>query len=370
MDELKKHFKDPHLAKTLVDAIWREAGAARGAQIKLMEVCGTHTQAIFRYGIRGLLPKNIDVISGPGCPVCVTPNSFIDALISYSRKRDIIVVVFGDMIKVPGSSSSLLKERAAGADVRIIYSPIDAVDIAEQNQNKKIIFSGIGFETTVPTVAAAILEADERKLGNFYVLSAGKLLPPPLAALLKSDDVALDGLILPGHVSAIIGLNAYQFLTRDFKMPGVIAGFEPVDILASILELVRMKVSGAPSVVNLYRRAVRDTGNEKAVAIITKVFEPCDSEWRGLGIIPMSGLRLRNEYLNRDPISNLPVEIEPAQENPACICGKILRGVKKPGECPLFKKVCSPENPVGSCMVSQEGTCSAYYKYYSPDEIS
>ncbi len=361
MNDIWDSYKDAQKAKSLLDAIHNTSSSCN--KIKLMEVCGTHTQAIFRFGIRGLLPSNIEIISGPGCPVCVTPNHFIDTLIALARKKNTIIALFGDMLKVPGSSSSLLKERSAGKDVRIIYSPLDALEIAAANENKSVIFSGIGFETTAPAIAAAVLEAEKRCIRNFYMLSAMKILPPALTALLSSEDIKIDGFILPGHVSAIIGLKSYQFLTDNYSFPGVIAGFEPVDIIAAILRLVQMITEKKPGVENLYSRIVKPEGNIKAQQIIYETFKICDSEWRGIGMIKMSGLDLKDNLQHRNPLTQIDVEIEPTETNPQCLCGEILRGIKKPVDCKLFRKVCTPENPVGSCMVSYEGTCSAYFKY-------
>lgn len=369
MNDIWGAFRDAQKAKQLIDSI-HKAAAHINHTIKLMEVCGTHTQAIFRFGIRSLLPKNLDIISGPGCPVCVTPNHFLDTLIEYSKHKDAIIVVFGDLLKIPGSDSSLLNQRSQGCDVRIVYSPLEALEIAEKEKNKNVIFAGIGFETTAPAIAAAIVEADIKKINNFYVLSAIKVLPPPLTALLSSKDVSIDGLILPGHVSAIIGLKAYKFLIEDFSMPGVIAGFEPIDILGAVLRLVQMITEGKPAIENIYSRVVKENGNEKALSLLYDVFEEADSEWRGIGIIKDSGLQLKNKFSHRDPLQHIEVKVAPPKENPHCLCGEVLKGVKKPFQCQLFKKVCTPENPIGSCMVSYEGTCAAYFKYYDENILN
>jgi len=360
MSLILDEYKDPQKARRILDAIHSIVGDKK---IKLMEVCGTHTQAIFRYGIRGLLPNGIEIVSGPGCPVCVTPNSFIDTLIALSEIESCIIVVFGDLLKVPGSRSTLLKEKSKGKDVRIVYSPLDALEIAIKEKQKMVVFSGIGFETTAPSIAVTILEAEKKDVKNFFVLSAIKLLPPALKSLISSKELPLNGLILPGHVSAIIGLDEYRFLAEEYSIAGVVAGFEPLDILMAIYSLSRMITTHSPSLENKYTRVVKPKGNEKARKILGEVFEECDSEWRGLGLIRRSGLALRREFSHRNPLNVISVGVESSKENPDCICGSILRGVKKPTACLLFGKTCTPENPIGACMVSNEGSCAAYFKY-------
>ncbi len=331
--------------------------------IRLMEVCGTHTVAIFKAGIRQLLPEAVELVSGPGCPVCVTPNGYLDAAVAYSRRDDVIIATFGDMLRVPGSSSSLAAEQAAGADVRIVYSPLDSLAIAAANPTKKVVFLAVGFETTAPTAAATVLAAEQAGADNFFVLSAHKLVPPALRALLTAGDAKVDGLILPGHVSAIIGEAPYRFLAAEFGVPAVIAGFEPLDILQAVYLLVKRIAAGEAALDNEYRRVVPPDGNPAARAVLDKVYEPADVAWRGLGVIPASGLAVRAAYRRFDAPAALPVTPEETKEPAGCRCGEVLRGVARPVQCPLFGAACTPERPVGSCMVSVEGACAAWYKY-------
>ena len=327
--------------------------------INFMEVCGTHTVQIHRYGLKDVLPPNVRHISGPGCPVCVTPQRYIDLACAYADEG-FLIVTFGDMLRVPGTRSSLEKKKAEGGKVEVVYSSRDAVLLAEKNRDEKILFLAIGFETTAPGIAATIREARERNLKNFWVLPGNKLVPPALEALLTSD-VKIDGFLLPGHVSTIIGRKAYLFL--EGRIPSVIAGFEPVDILYGIDILLGLIKDGRCEVLNAYGRAVREEGNEPAQEIMYSVFEVCDSEWRGLGKIEHSGLSLKDEWKDFDVTERFPVDIPEPVEHPGCRCGDVLQGKLTPPECPLFGKACTPENPVGPCMVSTEGSCSAYYKY-------
>ncbi len=330
--------------------------------VTLMEVCGTHTMSIARFGIKSILPKNIDLISGPGCPVCVTPNSYVDHAIALSRKKNLVICTFGDMMKVPGSTSSLASEHMNGADVRMVYSTIDALEIAKQNPQLEIVFLGVGFETTSPTIAASIDIADRSSLKNYSVLSANKVVPPALDALM-SGGPKIDGLILPGHVSTIIGIKGYSYFASKHSIAMAIAGFEPIDILGAICEILQQISLGKEMLANSYGRAVSAEGNPRAIEILGKIFEPCDAAWRGIGIIPESGLKIREEYSEFDAAKKFSVAIEETREHPGCICGSILRGVARPNQCPLFGKACTPEDPVGSCMVSSEGTCAAAFKY-------
>jgi hydrogenase expression/formation protein HypD len=339
------------------------ARLAGGRPIRFMEVCGTHTVAIFKAGIRQLLPENVELVSGPGCPVCVTPNEYLDTGIAYSRKSDVMIATFGDMLKVPGSSSSLAKEKAQGADIRIVYSSLEALEIAEENPNKKVIFLAVGFETTSPTAAAAVLMADEKRLTNFYVLSAHKLVPPALRALLSAEDSHVDGFLLPGHVSAMIGIKPYEFLSEEYNTPAVVAGFEPLDILQSVYMLMKQIHDNTPKLENQYSRMVPKEGNAAACQILLEVYQKADAVWRGIGSIPDSGLVIREKYQAFDALLNIPIIVEATQEATGCQCGQVLRGVMLPSACPLFGKTCRPEHPVGSCMVSVEGTCAAWYKY-------
>jgi hydrogenase expression/formation protein HypD len=330
-----------------------------------MEVCGTHTVSIFRSGIRSVLPQTISLLSGPGCPVCVTDQAEVDAFIELARIDDVIITTFGDLMRVPGTKSSLQKEKAGGRDIRVVYSTFDALEIARKNPAKKVVFLGVGFETTAPTIAAAVLSAAQTAVRNFSVISAHKLVPPALQALMASADVRIDGFILPGHVSVIIGLNAYRPFFDQYQTPCVIAGFEPIDILQAIAMLVEMLESGRPALENAYPRAVTREGNTKAQQILDTIFEPTDACWRGIGVIPLSGLKIREEYAAHDAQKLFDVQVPDARTPKGCACGEILIGTKTPPECALYKKACTPLDPVGPCMVSTEGTCAAYYKYHN-----
>lgn len=325
----------------------------------LMEVCGTHTMAIFRFGLKTILPSNINLISGPGCPVCVTPNEFIDKAIALSRRKDIIIATFGDMLKVPGSYSSLEKERAGGSSVKMVYSPIDALDLAKRNPDKDVVFLGIGFETTAPTVAQSILMAKKEGLKNYSVLCGHKTMPEALNVMTDDPKLDVDAFLLPGHVSAIIGVKPYAFLAKRGKRC-VVAGFEPLDIMQAILMLIKQK---RPSVEIQYTRIIRRGGNALAKNSIKKVFEEKASVWRGIGKIRNSGLEIRDEFSAFD--ADLKFKPKPGRpiENSECICGDVIKGISSPLGCRLFGKACKPEHPIGACMVSSEGTCAAYYKY-------
>jgi len=351
-------FRDKEIAEALIQRIQKTSTRP----IQLMEVCGTHTVSIFRYGIRGILPEQIRLISGPGCPVCVTPNGDIDLAIALSRQKDVIITTFGDMMRVPGSTSSLQKEKAEGRDIRIIYSSLEALKIAKEHPEKKVVFLAIGFETTTPTVAVAILQTKEEKLHNLFFLNSQKRVPPALTALLQSKQVKLDGFILPGHVSTIIGTNPYQFIAKEFVRPAVITGFEPLDILQGIWMLVKQIEENRAAIEIQYRRVVHEEGNPIALSKIDEVFEKDEVRWRGLGLIPDSGYCFKESFKEMD-VRNFDVEVEPTREYPECLCGEVLQGIKSPLECHLFNKVCHPENPIGPCMVSIEGTCHTYYKF-------
>jgi len=328
-----------------------------------MEFCGGHTVTIFRYGIRQVLPSTIDMVSGPGCPICVTANADLDKAIALAQIQGVIIATFGDMLKVPGSYSSLQEVKANGADVRIVYSTMDALKIAEQDSNKSVVFLGIGFETTAPTIAASVLQAEEKETRNYYVLSLHKLCPPVIQAILDSGEVKLDGLICPGHVSAIIGSHPWEFIARDYGIPCVVSGFEPLDILQCVDMLVAQVENSESKVEIAYRRGVRPEGNQQALKLMEQVFEPCPAQWRGIGEVPNSGLKLRKEYQRFDAELAFDIDPGPTYEPMGCICGDILRGVKTPADCRLFGKACTPQYPVGPCMVSSEGSCSAYYLY-------
>jgi len=355
-------FRDPALAQLQLAAI-RETVAGYAGRMTLMEVCGTHTMAIYQHGLRALLPEQIRLISGPGCPVCVTPVGYVDQAVALARRPDTLVATFGDMVRVPGSASSLLREQATGARIKIVYSPLDAVTLAERHPDQSVVFLGVGFETTTPTVAGAILTARRKGLDNFFVLCSHKTMPAPMAALIGDPELKVDGYLCPAHVSAIIGADAYRPLVEQHRVPCVVTGFEPLDVLQGVLMLARQVVSGTARVETQYRRVVRPEGNPKAQTLLAEVFEPCDAAWRGIGTIPGSGLRLRPEYAGFDAAVQLPVTVEPPREHLGCLCGEILKGKVRPTDCPLFRTVCTPEDPVGACMVSSEGTCAAEYKY-------
>jgi hydrogenase expression/formation protein HypD len=334
-------------------------------KIRLMEVCGTHTVSIFRSGIRSVLPQTITLLSGPGCPVCVTAQKEIDAFIELAKIDDVIVGTFGDLMRVPGTVSSLQKERAEGRDIRIVYSTMDAVELAIKNPHKRIVFLGVGFETTAPTIGAALKTAAQRELNNFFVFAAHKLVPPALEALMTAADVRIDGFILPGHVSVVIGRNAYQSFFDKYRIPCAISGFEPADILQAVSLLVDQLEKQTPQLTNAYGRAVTDEGNVMAKALLDEIFTETDVAWRGIGVIPKSGLKIRAAYASFDAEKMIPIRIPESSEPLGCACGEVLTGIKTPPQCPLYKSKCTPMEPVGPCMVSTEGTCAAYYKYHS-----
>ncbi|MFH1581962.1 MAG: hydrogenase formation protein HypD [Pseudomonadota bacterium] len=356
-----EEYRDPEICRTIINRIKKISRR----DIRLMEVCGTHTMSIFRSGIRALLPETISFLSGPGCPVCVTGQQDIDAFIGLARVDDVIVTTFGDLMRVPGTDSSLQKERANGRDIRIVYSAFDALEIARKNPDKKVVFLGVGFETTAPTIAATIISAKEAKLDNFFVFSAHKTVPPALDALMQTKEVKIDGFILPGHVSVIIGTKAYLPVFEKYKIPCVVAGFEPSDILQSVSILVEQIESGNPELINGYPRAVTFDGNEKAQKIMQDVFETVDVVWRGIGVIPKSGLKIRKRLSTFDAEKMIEFSAPESKDPKGCACGEILTGLKLPPECPLYKKLCTPMDPVGPCMVSSEGTCAAYYRYHN-----
>lgn len=356
--ELNK-FKDPELARGLIASIkkWAPEHAT------LMEVCGTHTVAIARKGLRGMMPEGTRLASGPGCPVCVTSNKDIDTVIALSRVPGVTITTFGDMTRVPGSTSSLLKEQAEGRNIRIVYSPLDALRYAQQHPDEQVVFVGVGFETTTPLVAMAIKRAKALGLSNFSVFVAHKNMPGALEAIVSDPKLEVDALILPGHVSTIIGAAPYEFLAKKYGIPGVITGFEPVDVLQGIAMLMRQLHEGRAEIEIAYSRGVMPEGNPVALAAINEVFKTVDATWRGLGVIPGSGYAIRDEFAEFDAFRRFEPEVEPTQEPKGCRCGDVLRGMMTPAECPLFRKVCTPENPVGPCMVSSEGSCAAYFRY-------
>ncbi len=359
-------FRDPKLGRELIEKIQKIAPAALSScdgHIYLMEVCGTHTVSIARNGFRSILPDGISLISGPGCPVCVTANADIDAIIALSRVPNVIIATFGDMKRVCGSTSSLSDEQAAGRDIRVVYSPLDALKLAQENPSREVIFIGVGFETTTPLIAAAIKRASALGLQNFSVFCAHKTVPATLNVLVSDPEVKVSAFILPGHVSTIIGKTPYGFLASKYHIPAVITGFEPIDLLSSFYLLLKMLSDGEAQIINDYPRCVADEGNTVAQQAISEVFEPCDACWRGLGMIANSGYRLKKEFANFDAMTRFNPQVEETIEPKGCSCGDVLRGIITPKECPLFDTACNPEHPIGPCMVSSEGSCAAFYKY-------
>jgi len=357
-------FRDPALARRLLD----EIAATSTRPVQFMEFCGGHTHAIFRFGLRQLLPPTVRLRSGPGCPVCVTSASDLERAISLAWMPGAILVTFGDMVRVPARRGSLQEARARGADVRVVYSTLDALQIAHQNPDRPVVFLGVGFETTVPTIAAALLQAEAEGIANFYLFSVHKLTPPATRAILDGGEVCLDGILGPGHVTTIVGADAWRFLPDEYGVPCAVAGFEPLDILRAVRDLVHMAEAGTPAVSNAYGRSVRSEGNLIAREMIDRVFQIDTADWRGFGPIPASGLALRPEYAHRDAARVYADELaraasDDAAEPAGCRCGDVLRGVIDPPECPLFRRACSPRTPVGPCMVSNEGACAAYYRY-------
>ena len=378
-------FRDKRVASALAAALAAEVDPAH--DYSLMEFCGGHTHAIFRYGVQDLLPPNVHLVHGPGCPVCVLPVGRLDMAIALADNPDVILCSYGDMLRVPGSRKrSLLKSRAQGRDIRMVYSCAEAIRIAQEHPEKEVVFFAIGFETTTPPTAVAIQQAETLRLGNFSVFCNHVLTPSAIQSILDSPDVRklgavrVDGFIGPSHVSTIIGSRPYDFFAQEYQRPVVIAGFEPLDVLQAVRMLVRQLNEGRAEVENQFTRGVTHEGNLKAQALVAQVFELRRLfEWRGLGLVPYSGLRIKKKYAAFDAESRFPLTQQPVQENRACECGAILRGVKKPTDCNIFGTVCTPRNPIGSCMVSSEGACAAYYKYRrhgtavadmeSPDEV-
>lgn len=359
-----KEFRNAELVKEML----KKLSIKEDKIITIMEVCGTHTMSIFRSGIRDLLPSNIKLISGPGCPVCVTSQGYIDTAIELAKRPDVIIATFGDMLKVPGTKSSLQKEKALGRNIKMVYSPLDAVEVAKENVDKEVIFLGIGFETTAPTIALSVEKAYQEKVSNYSVLQSIKTMPAAMRQLVLDEELNIDGFLCPGHVSTVIGVKPYEFLAEEFKIPAVVAGFESGDIVMGIHELLEMIEEKNCEVKNQYTRLVQYGGNTKALAMIDKVFEVTDSVWRGLGKVEGTGLRLKEKYSLFDAEKKLNIKIEDNKVKTGCICGEILKGKKTPPQCKLFGKACNPLNPVGACMVSEEGTCAAYYKYKGIEE--
>ncbi len=355
-------YRNPIRIKQLLDLIQREAIAD---SYRLMEFCGGHTHALYRYGIISALPECITMVHGPGCPVCVLPAARIDAAVALARQEGVIFCSYGDMLRVPGSGKSLLTARAEGADVRVVYSPLDAVKIASENPESQVLFFAVGFETTMPATALAVKEAQRLNLHNFFVFCNHVLTPPAIRGIFGVEEPAnVDGIVGPGHVSAVIGCDAYRLVVDEFKTPLVISGFEPVDLLQSILMLVRQINEGRIAVENQYRRVVSQHGNGKAMALLDEVFVlRGEFEWRGLGKMADSASALAEKYAAFDAEAHFEIEIKAAQEHPACACPDVLRGRIQPEQCRVFAKACTPETPLGACMVSSEGACAAAYLY-------
>jgi hydrogenase expression/formation protein HypD len=336
-------------------------------KVNIMEICGTHTHTISKYGIRDTLPSNIRLISGPGCPVCVTASGDIDKIIAFIKdEKNVIIATFGDMMRVPGTVSSLQEQKADGSDIRVVYSPLGSLDIAAANPTKEVVLFAVGFETTIPTVAATIYLAKERKMKNFSAFTLHKLTPPAMKALMDSGELNLHGFLCPGHVTAVIGAHAYKFLSDDYNTPCVVAGFEPLDAIHGLFILTKQLEEGNAEIIIQYKRVVTWEGNKKAQQMMEQVFEKCDSVWRGFGKIPMSGLRMRDEYSDYNAECKFEMPAIDYEDPGACTCGNVLKGLSSPNQCPFFSTACTPETPLGPCMVSSEGTCAAYYKYGVP----
>ncbi|MCF8307894.1 MAG: hydrogenase formation protein HypD [Bacteroidales bacterium] len=351
-------YRQKHLVETLLTNIKAEATG----DYHFMEVCGSHTHAIRRFGLPSLLPENIRLLSGPGCPVCVTDQNYINRAVELALNNDTIIATYGDLLHVPGNDKSLNDCREEDADVRVVYSSLDALAIASQNPEKSVVFLAIGFETTAPATAIAIQKADSQNINNLFFLSAHKIMPPAMKAVID-DGVTLNGYICPGHVSTITGKSIYEDFPEKYKVATVISGFEPTDILQSILMLIRQVNSGDFKTEIQYKRAVKPEGNVRAQQVMDEVFEIKVDRWRGFGTIPASGLKLNNRYSEYDADKKFSIPIPEPEEDNGCICGEILKGRKEPEECRLFATVCTPRNPKGACMVSAEGSCNAHFKY-------
>lgn len=372
MTKVLDSYRDPELGKKILAQVQRWAEKARqrlGYPPVVMEVCGTHTVAISRLGLRSLLNDKVILKSGPGCPVCVTGQQDIDRAIALAQLPNVTVATFGDMVRVPGSSTSLEEIRARGGRIQVFYSPEQAVEFACGHTETQVVFLAVGFETTIPAIALALKNAQTLGASNFYILSLHKLVPPVMRALLTDAEVRVDGYLLPGHVSTITGRNAFDFVGTEFGVPAVVTGFELIDILLGLAQLLKLVAEGNPQVINGYPRLVREQGNLRAQAMIEEYFEPCLASWRGLGSIQASGLKLRSSYQKFDAEIRFPIEVPTPRIPAGCGCGEVLKGKISPPECRLFGRVCRPERPVGPCMVSSEGACSAYYQYEIPETV-
>ena len=360
-DNLDSALRDPALCRGLLARLKNILG---DRPLTFMEVCGTHTVSIFQSGLRSILPPSITHLSGPGCPVCVTSDAEAALFIDLAKNPEIIIATFGDLLRVPGPNGQSLKHASAsGANVEIVYSPLDALAIAKNNPEKKVVFLGVGFETTAPTTAAAVLTAERENINNFLLLAMHKLVPPALETLLAAEACSIDAFLLPGHVATITGLEPFGFLAEKWRKPSVVGGFEAADILLALCKMAEQLVNGKAVVENAYPRAVNDMGNPRAQALLAEVFETCDAPWRGLGVLPQSGLALRSRYSCFDAQKALGLQLPNVAPIAGCKCGEILKGRLAPPRCPLFGKKCTPQNPVGPCMVSTEGSCAAWFKY-------
>lgn len=361
MMKYSEEYRDRELVQKLARRLW-ELSPGPAA---LMEVCGTHTMAVARFGLKSLLPPGINLVSGPGCPVCVTSQEDIDAFLALGGLPQAILATFGDMMRVPGSLTSLERERARGTEVRVVYAPLDAVALAREHPDREVIFFGVGFETTMPATALAIKAVAAENLQNFSVFSVHKTMPAALRALLANGEVKVSGLLLPGHVTTITGPAAFDFIPQEFHLPCAVTGFEPVDILLGLSSLLKQIRAGKARVDNVYSRAVQTPANPRAQALLAEVFMPEDAVWRGLGVIPGSGAGLVEEYAPFDArrrFADRLAQVPPAKPT-SCKCGEVLRGALSPRDCPRFDRTCTPTQPLGPCMVSHEGACAAVYKY-------
>ncbi|WP_102692221.1 hydrogenase formation protein HypD [Rummeliibacillus pycnus] len=358
-------LSDPQLIRKSIEAVLRLANTFKeqnGRVPVLMEVCGSHTMAFAKSGIKKRLKEHVRLIAGPGCPVCVTDQKSIDAMIKLTEGPKRIICTFGDMMRVPGSNFSLMEAKTEGKDIRVVYSPLDSIKIAEENPDQEVIFLGIGFETTIPILALTVHEAQKKELKNYSIWMTTKLVEPVLRVLLSSEDVNIDGFLLPGHVSVVMGKKNYEFLVEGFQMPGVITGFETIELLSGIYKILQLLIDKKVSIINDYKYVVKDEGNPVAQNLIKKYFDFHDEAWRGMSVISKSGLGFKREYAQFDAKRKFKVNVgEPRKTK--CRCGEIIRGLITPEECVLFNKSCTPLRPIGPCMVSTEGTCAAYYQY-------
>lgn len=360
-------FRDPEMAKAILERIHtlvEEIPQAQERPLQIMEVCGGHTHSIFRYGLEELLPKKIEMVHGPGCPVCVLPMGRVDDCVAIAEHPDVIFTTFGDAMRVPGSKKSLQQANAEGCDIRMVYSPMDALALARQNPEKKVVFFGLGFETTMPSTALTVQQAEREGIENFFLFSNHITIIPTIKAILDSPDMYIDGFLGPGHVSMVIGQAPYEFIATQYQRPLIISGFEPLDILQSLLMVLEQLKAGEAKVVNQYKRIVPEGGNLNALTAVSEVFELREFfEWRGLGSIDHSGVRMRDAYAKFDAEREFALPNLKIADPKSCQCGEVLKGVIKPWECKLFGKQCNPETPMGALMVSTEGACSAYYSY-------